>query len=129
MNTIVVTKIARCLRHQLDELNCFNAAQRNTKSYNRKFLIQNIPSKTNIPSNRQISKESNRRHILGKKKKKKVLVRQQPDPFALHFILLRGPQYHPSMVNLAGFIRDSHIINLWSKQHHSRFICALQTPF
>lgn len=61
--------------------------------------------------------------------KKKVLVRQQPDPFALHFILLRGPQYHPSMVNLAGFIRDSHIINLWSKQHHSRFICALQTPF
>lgn len=69
MNTIVVTKIARCLRHQLDELNCFNAAQRNTKSYNRKFLIQNIPGKTNIPSNRQISKESNRRHILGEKKK------------------------------------------------------------
>lgn len=63
------------------------------------------------------------------KKKKKVLVRQPPDPFALHFILLLGPQYYPSMVNLAGFIRDSHIINLWSKQHHSRFGCALQTPF
>ncbi|CAN8001208.1 unnamed protein product [Ixodes pacificus] len=100
---------------------------RDTKSYDRKFLIQNIPGKTNTPSNRQISKESNRRHILRKKKKSASETTTRSICSALR--TAKRTTIPPINVNLAGFIRDSHIINLRSKQHHSRFGCALQTPF